>query len=97
MRPTGRPGPVGGWVITPEVSGAGDGNRTRMTSLEGWGSAIELRPRRGLGSPGVGAAHSAVCSAPWSARLLWEQQVAGSNPAIPTVIARPEAWAREPC
>jgi hypothetical protein len=25
--------------------GAGDGNRTRMTSLEGWGSAIELRPR----------------------------------------------------
>jgi hypothetical protein len=23
---------------------AGDGNRTRMTSLEGWGSAIELRP-----------------------------------------------------
>ena len=26
-------------------SGAGDGNRTRMTSLEGWGSAIELHPR----------------------------------------------------
>jgi hypothetical protein len=26
-------------------SGAGDGNRTRMTSLEGWGSTIELRPR----------------------------------------------------
>ena len=25
--------------------GAGDGNRTRMTSLEGWGSAIELHPR----------------------------------------------------
>src|ERR1039458_5356330 len=24
---------------------AGDGNRTRMTSLEGWSSAIELRPR----------------------------------------------------
>jgi hypothetical protein len=24
---------------------AGDGNRTRMTSLEGWGSAIELHPR----------------------------------------------------
>src|SRR5947207_11669229 len=31
--------------------GAGDGNRTRMTSLEGWGSAIELRPR----DPGGGA------------------------------------------
>jgi hypothetical protein len=24
--------------------GAGDGNRTRITSLEGWSSAIELRP-----------------------------------------------------
>ena len=26
---------------------AGDGNRTRMTSLEGWGSTIELHPRDG--------------------------------------------------
>ena len=26
---------------------AGEGNRTLMTSLEGWGSAIELRPRNG--------------------------------------------------
>jgi hypothetical protein len=24
---------------------AGEGNRTLMTSLEGWGSTIELRPR----------------------------------------------------
>ncbi len=24
---------------------AGDGNRTRMTSLEGWSSTIELRPQ----------------------------------------------------
>ncbi len=30
---------LGFWV------GAGEGNRTLMTSLEGWGSAIELRPR----------------------------------------------------
>jgi hypothetical protein len=29
----------------PESDGAGDGNRTRMASLEGWGSAIELHPR----------------------------------------------------
>jgi hypothetical protein len=29
---------LGFWV------GAGEGNRTLMTSLEGWGSAIELRP-----------------------------------------------------
>src|SRR6266702_6059182 len=27
--------------------GAGEGNRTLMTSLEGWGSAIELRPHGG--------------------------------------------------
>ena len=27
-----------------KCSGAGDENRTRMTSLEGWGSAIELHP-----------------------------------------------------
>jgi hypothetical protein len=28
-----------------QCCGAGDENRTRMTSLEGWGSAIELHPR----------------------------------------------------
>src|SRR5215469_9477488 len=27
------------------AGGAGEGNRTPMTSLEGWGSAIELHPR----------------------------------------------------
>jgi hypothetical protein len=27
--------------------GAGEGNRTLMTSLEGWGSTIELRPHSG--------------------------------------------------
>ena len=26
-------------------NGAGDGDRTRTTSLEGWGSTIELHPR----------------------------------------------------
>ena len=26
-------------------AGAGDGNRTHVTSLEGWSSAIELHPR----------------------------------------------------
>ena len=36
--------------------GAGEGNRTLMTSLEGWGSAIELRPRTRLeGIPPTGA------------------------------------------
>lgn len=31
------------------VGGAGDGSRTRVTSLEGWGSTIELHPRFGAG------------------------------------------------
>jgi hypothetical protein len=30
----------------PEPSRAGDGNRTRVASLEDWGSTIELRPQR---------------------------------------------------
>ena len=29
------------------LTGAGDGNRTHVTSLEGWSSTIELRPRNG--------------------------------------------------
>ncbi len=29
----------------PGMNGAGEGNRTLVTSLEGWGSAIELRPQ----------------------------------------------------
>jgi hypothetical protein len=100
--------------------GAGEGNRTLMTSLEGWGSAIELRPRVpgwrclrhrvSIDSVPVsrsdrrGAHHvrkrdaagpdqwegrlrfgSTGCGAAWLARLLWEQEAAGSNPAIPTV------------
>jgi hypothetical protein len=121
--------------------GAGEGNRTLMTSLEGWGSAIELRPRSGCtrrnraqaakpvayrlaapdwplcprnSDPGQPSPEVATgrhmmrapaacgrftvpregrlrlaqpgCSAAWLARLLWEQEVAGSNPAIPTIF-----------
>ena len=33
--------PEGGLML----HGAGDGNRTRVTSLEGWSSTIELHPR----------------------------------------------------
>jgi hypothetical protein len=35
----------GTWLDLGFLVGAGEGNRTLMTSLEGWGSAIELRPR----------------------------------------------------
>ena len=34
-------------AISPPRRGAGEGNRTLVTSLEGWGSAIELHPRVG--------------------------------------------------
>ena len=150
--------------------GAGEGNRTLMTSLEGWGSAIELRPRfpvegcvrhrvsidsvpvsrhrgrtartgldraecrsfvlrlrarqgdrrdarhlahRGAAGPGQWEGRlrfgSTGCGAAWLARLLWEQEAAGSNPAIPTVqrlvsgcwcrrwALRPEAKFVVPC
>jgi hypothetical protein len=33
-------------VTCTNINGAGDGNRTRMTSLEGWSSTIELRPQQ---------------------------------------------------
>ena len=34
------------YIINEKESfGAGDGDRTRTTSLEGWGSTIELHPR----------------------------------------------------
>ena len=38
--------------------GAGDGNRTRVISLEGWGSTIELRPQDMVGTTGFEPATS---------------------------------------
>ena len=35
-------------VLLGFLSGAGDGNRTHVTSLEGWNSTIELHPQRAL-------------------------------------------------
>jgi hypothetical protein len=108
--------------------GAGEGNRTLMTSLEGWGSTIELRPRaapaqpvrapvstssrvayracpagRVSGSgpcppadqPGqVGYGRPAGCGAAWLARLLWEQEAASSNLAIPTTNTPGQGFAQ---
>ena len=35
-----------GLNVLKELFGAGDGNRTHVTSLEGWSSTIELHPHR---------------------------------------------------
>jgi hypothetical protein len=32
-------------ALSKKICGAGDGDRTRMASLEGWSSTIELHPR----------------------------------------------------
>jgi hypothetical protein len=139
------------WLGDLRVSvGAGEGNRTLMTSLEGWGSAIELRPRAfrparnhpaasnvntrsvpasraywptalvpsvgpcaraqhpdkgstpcGEGGPTstsglvseklagrVGYGRLAGCGAAWLARLLWEQEAAGSNLILTVIMNR---------
>ena len=44
--------------LTCGFSGAGDGNRTRVISLEGWGSTIELRPQDMVGTTGFEPATS---------------------------------------
>lgn len=92
----------------PCVHGAGDGNRTRTTSLEGWGSAIELHPRASR-LPGraqqISASRYAFnapprwCVGVWRslvAHSLWVRGAVGSNPATPTradPVRRP--WAAQ--
>jgi hypothetical protein len=77
-----------GWAL----DGAGDGNRTRVASLEGWCSAIEPRPQGGpwLGRAGAcccrarGPAHRGVVTFPRDLR-----QVAGHSPGVgPSRIQR---------
>ena len=36
---------VYGKIRNPDITKAGDGNRTHVSSLEGWCSTIELHPR----------------------------------------------------
>jgi hypothetical protein len=88
-----RPGPKTPTCL-PKAStlGAGEGNRTPTTSLEGWGSTIELHPRlTHCSKPGAVESSPAGCGAAWLARVLWEHEVAGSSPATPTVQgSRPE-------
>jgi hypothetical protein len=46
MKINGAPGDSSSELVV--LCGAGDRDRTGMTSLEGWGSTIELRPRSRL-------------------------------------------------
>jgi hypothetical protein len=73
--------------------GAGDGNRTRVASLEGWGSTIELRPRAGRTRvalvivPRCPLSSARQVDGVWRslvAHSLWERGAVGSNPATPT-------------
>src|SRR3954447_1044934 len=48
-----RAGGLGCWCQRRGVDGAGEGNRTPTTSLEGWSSTIELHPRRSSSSPSL--------------------------------------------
>ena len=57
------------------LPGAGDGNRTRVTSLEGWGSAAELRPR----SP------DATWRGPRLSRAECDQAARAGQPARPLI------------
>jgi hypothetical protein len=42
-------------VTVVQMRGAGDGNRTHVTSLEGWRTTIVLRPRQAKGATGRAA------------------------------------------
>jgi hypothetical protein len=71
--------------ITPETSAdsmrAGDRDRTGMTSLEGWGSTIELRPRDGGCTSRSGRAVTGSVPAPASPT----QPSLGRGPLDPAV------------
>jgi hypothetical protein len=74
--------------------GAGDGNRTRMSSLEGWGSTIELRPRDPPGTaPPAGQGPARVRSSPVAYRLATAARTAATGTAATgtAAIARPDS------
>src|SRR6516162_6839840 len=50
--PPDSPTPQPRYLVSWACGRAGDGNRTRIASLEGWNSAIELHPRRPNGTDG---------------------------------------------
>ena len=73
------------------------GRRCRISAVTAAGGSWEALRRLGsrpmdgrlrIGSTGCGAA--------WLARLLWEQEAAGSNPAIPTNLRHCRSWHASP-
>src|ERR1700676_2859840 len=71
-----------------ENRGAGDGNRTRMTSLEGWSSTIELHPRD---PPTFARMRPADIPSSLPA-LAWLPHNAAANPQEKCVVVAWGAW-----
>ena len=73
--------------LLAHLNGAGDGNRTRVSSLEGWCSTIELHPqvlsRMGIQLRDFNTSFS-TCQVPWKDKLLF------SAVTKEHVIARPQ-------
>src|SRR6202034_4115750 len=65
------------WAV---AVGAGEGNRTLMTSLEGWGSTIELRPRAAPAQP---VRAPASTSSRVAYRAYPVRRISGSGPCPP--------------
>ena len=64
----------------PGTARAGEGNRTLMTSLEGWGSTIELRPRAAPAQP---VRAPASTSSRVAYRAYPVRRISGSGPCPP--------------
>jgi hypothetical protein len=64
-----------------------------------WGTArfVPSRADDSQSPNAVGFGRPAGCGAAWLARLLWEQEAAGSNPAIPTSSERTSILAKIVC
>ncbi len=74
-----------------EIAGAGDGNRTRTASLEGWNSTIELHPRGAIVyqiGAGKQAFHTATGAKAAPRAWIWATR------AVVTSNRRLWSWAR---
>ena len=69
-------------------NGAGEGNRTLMTSLEGWGSTIELRPRAASAWPFEGSAQHVITGSVPAHRVSRSTGSGLAGPPVPPVSDR---------